>query len=87
MKNRKNDWKSIIKNPGVIETSFGSISFLPPVQNIQKDYIHPPVKVSSLITCTVAWSMSSWGLAIPKRTLSMILVSISMATARVVYNI
>ena len=48
MKNKSNDWKSIIKNPGVIKTSFGSISLLPPVQNIQKDFIHPPVRVSSL---------------------------------------
>ena len=46
MKNKSNDWKSIIKNPGVIKTSFGSISFLPPVQNIHKDFIHPPVRVS-----------------------------------------
>tara|TARA_B100000614_G_scaffold242803_1_gene245450 strand:- start:606 stop:797 length:192 start_codon:yes stop_codon:yes gene_type:complete len=48
MKNRHNDWKSIIKNSGIVETSFGSISFLPPVQNTNKDFIHPPVKVSSL---------------------------------------
>ena len=48
MKNKSNDWKSIIKNLGVIKTSFGSISFLPPVQNIQKDFIHPPVRVSSV---------------------------------------
>ena len=48
MKNKSNDWKLIIKNPGVIKTSFGSISFLPPVQNIQKDFIHPPVRVSSV---------------------------------------
>tara|TARA_B100001057_G_scaffold497731_1_gene602691 strand:+ start:3646 stop:3882 length:237 start_codon:yes stop_codon:yes gene_type:complete len=48
MKNKSNDWKLIIKNPGVIETSFGSISFMPPEQNTQKDFIHPPVKVSSV---------------------------------------
>ena len=48
MKKRSNDWKSIIENPGVVETSFGSISFLPPVQNTEKDFIHPPVKISSV---------------------------------------
>jgi len=48
MKKINNDWKSIIQNPGVVETSFGSISFLPPVQNTHKDFIHPPVKVSSV---------------------------------------
>lgn len=41
-------WKSIIANPGVIETSFGSVSFLPPVQNNNKDFIHPPIKVNSV---------------------------------------
>ena len=48
MKNSHNDWNSIIKNSGIVETSFGSISFLPSVQNAKKDYIHFPVKVSSL---------------------------------------
>ena len=47
MKIRINNWKSVIQNPCVIETSFGSISFLPPVQNIHDDFIHPPTKISS----------------------------------------
>ena len=43
MSSNNDSWKSIIANPGVIETSFGSVSFLPPVQNTNKDFIHPPI--------------------------------------------
>ena len=48
MSSNNDNWKSIIANPGVIETSFGSISFLPPVQNTNRDFIHPPIKINSV---------------------------------------
>ena len=46
MSSNNDNWKSIIVNTGVIETSFGSISFLPPVQNTNGDFIHPPIKIN-----------------------------------------
>ena len=40
-------WKSIIMSPRVFEAPFGSVSYLPPVQNTNIDFIHPPLKISS----------------------------------------
>jgi len=47
MDKKKESWKSIIMSPRVFEASFGSVSYLPPVQNIDSDFIHPPLKISS----------------------------------------
>lgn len=47
MDNEKESWKSIITSPRIFETSFGSVSYLPPVQNIDANLIHPPLKISS----------------------------------------
>jgi hypothetical protein len=33
-------------NPRIFNTSFGSISYLPPVQNIDNNFIHPPLSIS-----------------------------------------
>lgn len=48
MDKKKETWKSIIMNPRVFETSFGSVSYLPPVQNIDSNFIHPPLRISSM---------------------------------------
>jgi hypothetical protein len=48
MNNIKKNWKLIIANRGIYETSFGSVSYLPPVENTDINFIHPPVSISSV---------------------------------------
>ena len=47
MDKKKESWKLVIMSPNVFDTSFGSVSYLAPVQNIDSDFIHPPLKISS----------------------------------------
>ena len=47
MNSQLESWKSIIMKPGIFEAPFGSVSYLPPVQNTNIDFIHPPLKISS----------------------------------------
>jgi|TARA_B110000240_G_scaffold66122_1_gene75351 hypothetical protein len=42
----KENWKKIVMNPRIFNTSFGSISYLPPVQNNDNNFIHPPLSIS-----------------------------------------